>query len=215
MLTEETAPVSMTNIAVAQTPEELIALNSEGHAAVIWERQPSQSFQNWIDALSPERLPSARLILGTCDVQQAIHSICEIYGTPNCIERETLIDDVAALADIFAEFICATHLRLRLNAIPHNTQQSYESNGSRTRLVCTYRGPETQYQLSANDVTTSNAFNVSCGTPVILRASPGPSSFHSDDFTTYSDTNKQSDHSLILILEPVDGAASFTGRSFH
>lgn len=205
----------MSSVAVAKTPEELLALSDRDHAALIWERQPSRSFQHWIDALTPEKLPNARLILSASDVRQAILSVCEIYGTPNCAERELLIDDVAALAGIATELMCATHIRLRLSAVTNETWRSFVTNGASARLICTYRGTGTRYQYSSRAGAEQQGFTVPLGSPVVLRGSRWSDVSLADASMDRPHGGNQADPCLALVLEPVEDAASTTGRSIH
>ncbi|MEO1250343.1 MAG: DUF1826 domain-containing protein, partial [Pseudomonadota bacterium] len=50
-------------VGVTDTPEGLSVFRRPGCAAALWRRQPLPSFQSWIDALEPDRLPRARVTL--------------------------------------------------------------------------------------------------------------------------------------------------------
>ncbi|WP_170470203.1 DUF1826 domain-containing protein [Ruegeria arenilitoris] len=91
-------------VGVAETPEGLSVIHNPGCAAAIWRRDPLASFQSWIDGLRPEQLPKARVILRPEAVRDAVVELCEASGIPAGLERDRLVDDVAALAAIFYGF---------------------------------------------------------------------------------------------------------------
>ena len=111
---------------------ELSALHKPSCAAVIWRREAMIGFQDWLDALQPELLPEARVILPPYEVRKAVESICDISGTPDCIERDRLIDDVVAMAEIFARVMgCIVssaafrrRFNQRLSKIPYGQSNS-------------------------------------------------------------------------------------------
>ncbi|WP_424511435.1 DUF1826 domain-containing protein [Rhodothalassium salexigens] len=100
-------------VGVADTIEELSALHRPGCAAVIWRRQPLTGVQSWIDGLDPDVLPRAWVILRPDAVRDAALEVCDASGIPAGPERDRFVDDIAALADIFAGLIKARWLRLR------------------------------------------------------------------------------------------------------
>ena len=67
---------------------------------VIWRRL--SKFQTWIDSLSDEQLPSARISL-PLNAISGLTEVMQISGTPACVQREMLVDDITALANVFAE----------------------------------------------------------------------------------------------------------------
>ena len=107
----ETVP----SVRVTDTLEGLSAIQSPECAALIWQRRPLPSFQSWVDALDPDQLPNARIMLRPEHVRDAATQICETCGTPQCSERDTLVDDTAAQANIFAELMDASYLNSNWN----------------------------------------------------------------------------------------------------
>ena len=104
----------------------------------IWRRRPLPGFQSWLDALESERLPKARVILRPEDVRETAFLIFEASGTPECAERERMIDDAAALADIFAGLMCTPYLRLRFDVVTTNACRKFHIDAVTARLICTY-----------------------------------------------------------------------------
>jgi len=161
-------------VAVADKPENLRAFLKPGCAAAIWRRQPAADFQNWVNDLHPSVLPQGRVVLRPAAARSMMTELCEISRTPSCPHRDQLIDDVAALADIFANLMQAPYLRLRLTAVDSNACRKFHIDAISGRLVCTYRGTGTQYGISRNERDPSRIFTVSTGDPILLRGTLWP-----------------------------------------
>lgn len=156
-------------VAVVDHPQDLSTLSHSDTSAVIWRRQPLRSFQNWIDGLTPDRLPKGRLILRPDAVRDAVENLCICAGTPACVERTRLVDDIAALADVFADVTKVPYLRLRLEAVETNKCWKFHVDAVTARLICTYRGTGTQYGVSHRGAEPERVFTVPTGSPIGLR----------------------------------------------
>ena len=168
------ANAAATGVCLADTPQDLSAIHHPDCAATIWRRNPLSSFQSWIDALEPERLPKARVTLRPHLVRKAAFEICETCGTPDCAERARLIDDAAALADLFAGLMQADYLQLRFDVIATNACSKFHKDAVTARLICTYRGTGTQYGISTNGAEPYPVFTVPTGAPLLLRGTLWP-----------------------------------------
>ena len=184
--------------------EELSAIHRPGNAAVIWHRHPLKSFQNWIDTLSPENLPSARIILRPDGVRDAATHLCDRAGTPDCANRTRLIDDIAALADIFASTMRARWLRLRLDLVTTNACRKFHVDAVQARLVCTYRGTGTQYGTGLNGTDPDRIFTVPPSSPIILRGTRWPERTASGLLHRSPPIKGTGETRLLLVLDPVD-----------
>ena len=112
-------------VAVADTPEELYVIQRPGCAAAIWQRQPPHSFQSWLDRLAPDHLPNGRIVLRNEAVSDAVTQLCDIAQTPECAQRRQPVDDVTALAEIFADVMQSRYLRLSLQAVQTNACRKF------------------------------------------------------------------------------------------
>ena len=131
------------DVVIVDRVEDLAAIFSPECAAAIWQRRPVLAFQNWIDALDPDQLPDARLIRQPFMVREAVQNICELADVPTGPQRDCLIEDISALADIFAGMTAAPYLRLRLDVVKTNACRRFHVDAVTTRLICTYRGTGT------------------------------------------------------------------------
>ena len=98
-------------------PDGLTQIRRPETAAALWDRQPMAKLHSWIDGLTPEQLPATRMIIAKDRVCDALIEVAEARGTPDCKERDILIEDASALAAIFADIMRVEYLRLRLDVI--------------------------------------------------------------------------------------------------
>lgn len=119
-------------------------------------------------------------------------------------ERNRLIDDIAALADIFAEIMRARWLRLRLDVVTTNACRRFHIDAVTARLVCTYRGTGTQYGISADGAEPSRIFTVPTGAPILLRGTLWPERPRSGLLHRSPPIEGSGETRLVLVLDPVD-----------
>jgi hypothetical protein len=165
---------AVAGVAFPDKLEDLAVIKEPDCAAAIWRRLSDHGFQPWLDTLAPDQLPNGRIVLRPSAVPDAITQLCEISGAPNGAERAQLIDDVANLADVFADLMQAQFLRLRLQAVKNNACRKFHIDAITARLICTYRGTGTQYGVSSNLVDPECIMTVPTGAPIVLRGSLWP-----------------------------------------
>jgi len=214
---EKTAQLGATGVYSSEDPEGFMAIYESDCAAAIWERAPLRSFQSWIDSLPAENLPKTRTILRPERVREALQDLVELCGTPDCPEREMLVDDVAALAAIFADVMQTPYVRLRLDVITTNACRKFHIDALTARLVCTYRGTGTQYGNSSNLADPDQYYTVPSGSPVILRGTRWPISGTQDALVHRSPPIEGTGETRLLLVldsvtdleaEPVSGHAT-------
>ena len=190
-------------VSVADTPEGLSAIRNPDCAAAIWRRHPVPSFQTWLDALEPERLPKARVTFRPERVRETVDTICKVSGTPDCLERERLVDDVAALADIFSRLTPAPCLQLRFDVVTTNACRKFHVDVVTARLICTYRGTGTQYGFSTDGAEPRRVFTVPTGAPILLRGSLWPERPKSGLMHRSPPIDGTGETRLVLVLDPI------------
>ena len=202
-LTREVVENAAIGVGVTETPEGLSAIHRPGCAAAIWRRAPLPAFQHWIDALSPDALPSTRMILAPDRVRDALTKTTLICGTPNCSECGMLIDDISALAMIFADVMDTPYIRLRLDVINSNACRKFHIDAVTARMVCTYRGTGTQYGISVDGTEPSRVFTVPACAPIILRGTKWPKGPTSGLLHRSPPIEGTGETRLLLVLDPV------------
>lgn len=190
-------------VGIADTPEGLATIHKPGCAAVIWRRQLLQGVEAWIDQLFPSRLPSARLILRADAVPGAVEDLCEIAGLDAGPERAWLEADIADLARHFAEIMQAPYLRLRLDVVTTNACSKFHIDAITARLICTYRGRGTQYGISTDGAEPGRVFQVTTGTPMILRGTLWPETPPSGLLHRSPPIAGTGETRLVLVLDPI------------
>lgn len=164
---------AMAGVLCVNDPADMARIRREGIAALIWQRHPLPAFQHWIDSLDTAQLPRARVILRPDAAHAFVQEACDSTGTPPGLQRERLIGDIAALADIFAGLTGAPWLRLRLDVVTDNACRRFHIDRVTARLVCTYRGTGTQYGFRGGD-EPADIHTVPTGAPFFMRGTLWP-----------------------------------------
>ncbi|MEM7445101.1 MAG: DUF1826 domain-containing protein [Pseudomonadota bacterium] len=191
---------------VAVTTDNLSAIHRPGCAAVIWQRQTAPSVQSWIDTLRPKHLPRARTVVRPADVREAVLQVCEASATPDCAERDWLIDDVTSLANTFAGLMRAPYLRLRFDVVTTNMCRKFHIDAVTARLICTYRGMGTQYGIVNGGVDPRRVFTVPTGAPILLRGTLWPEHPQAGLRHRSPPIEGTGETRLVMVLDPVTGA---------
>ena len=191
-------------VGVADGPEGLAAIHRPGCAAAIWRRWPLPEFQSWIDGLDPAALPRARVIVPPAAVRMVAGDVCDASGTPAGPERDRLVDDIAALAVIFAGVMRARWLRLRLDAVTTDACRRFHIDAVRARLICTYRGSGTQYGISTDGAEPRRIFTVPTGAPMVLRGTLWPEASRAGLLHRSPPIEGTGETRCVLVLDPVD-----------
>ena len=198
----------------ASVPDGLVAIRRSECAAAIWQRSPLPRFQAWIDGLAPGQLPRSRVILRPDLVSSALEEITGACGMPEGPERDLLVDDISALAAIFADVMRAAYLRVRLDVVTGNACRKFHIDAVTARLVCTYRGTGTQYGISADGREPRQIHTVPTGAPVILRGTQWPETPISGLLHRSPPIEGTGETRLVLVLDPIDDPAEEPDRYF-
>lgn len=196
--------ITAKGVGIANAPTGLFALREPECAAAIWHREPSPAFQSWIDALPPAQLPNARVILRPSAVKDTVRELCEQAGTPDCAARESLIEDIAVLADVFAQLMEAPFVRVRLDVVTDNACRKFHIDAVTARLVCTYRGTGTQYGTAPRGQNPAEIFTVPTGAPVLLRGTLWPNRPESRLLHRSPPIEGTGETRLVLVLDPIE-----------
>ena len=84
-----------------QTLESLKTFATSKVPALIWQRSILPEFQEWIENLNFDDLPSARLILGPSKVHSTLNLLFDEAGTPDGTHRRWLIEDITQVTHFF------------------------------------------------------------------------------------------------------------------
>jgi len=173
-LARATLRTDVQGVTVVDLPGDLSSFLEPASAATIWRRTPPSGIVDWLKSVPLSALPEGRGIVPAGDVYKAAEEFCTSAGTPAGEERTLLLSDMAALADIFAGLMEAPFLRVRLQPVTANACRKFHIDTLRARLLCTYRGPGTQYGTSNAGADPKRVFSVPTGAPVLLRGTLWP-----------------------------------------
>jgi hypothetical protein len=123
----------------------LRAIARPGVELAVWQRGASPAWLAWLDRLPPHALPTCHLQLAPRDTAGALHARCDASGMPSGPQREAFVADVAALVALFAATVRANVVRLRLDLVTDNACRRWHRDCVPLRLICTCRGPGTQW----------------------------------------------------------------------
>ncbi|MEP3279689.1 MAG: DUF1826 domain-containing protein [Stappiaceae bacterium] len=127
-------------------------VTAPGVAAAIWLRRMDASFESWTQGFSAENLPTLRTTVPISYAETAVLTACEGAKIPITPERQMLAGDVGALALIFGKIMNTVHVRIRLDVSDDVMCPKFHVDNVPARLLCTYKGPGTEY-VPDNHVT--------------------------------------------------------------
>jgi hypothetical protein len=119
-----------------------------GCAAAIWDRRLDPDLADWLALIPPGRLPRLRGCVGAGEAAAQVDEACAIAGLPAGGMRDALAADVGDLARRFAGIMASGHLHLRLDVVTGDACRRFHCDNVTARLLCSYRGPGTDYGLA-------------------------------------------------------------------
>ena len=122
------------NVSIVKTENKMHNIFSDGCDGVIWEREPLLPFQTWIDELEVNQLPVARTIVQPSMLRDVVKACCDNSKMPITLDRTRLIDDIAALGNIFSDIMNAPLISLRLDCVTSNACKIFHVDASKTHL---------------------------------------------------------------------------------
>jgi hypothetical protein len=192
-------------VADGAAPEILDEIWSPGCAAAIWRRTLDQSFQEWIDALSPDKLPEARIVALRADrVEEVIGAVCKSHGIAEDPCGKMLAADIAALAALFARVMDTEMVRLRLDAVSDDACTKFHLDQVPARMLCTYRGRGTEYGRARAGEVPRSIYELATGSVGLFRQQLWPSSELSGIAHRSPSISELGETRLLLAIDPVD-----------
>ena len=191
-------------VALAAAPTALEAIRDSACAAVVYRREVPRDALDDLAAIPAESLPQARVVLPPDSVASTVVQLCEIAGTPKGPGRDWLETDIPQLADLFAKIMDTKYLRLRLDPINTNACRKFHIDAITARLVCTYRGQATQYGTAEIGSEPEKVFQVSTGSPILLRGTRWPVTPAADLLHRSPPIEGTGETRLVLVLDPAD-----------
>ena len=155
-LAETTTPQSNLNrkfgelTLTTSTFNDLSKITSPGTSLIIWERNLDQSLINWLSKMSADQLPSGRVLTDRQNIRDAIKTFFSNFKNDDQIEETLLANDIALLAEKYADITNSNKIDIRLDVIQTDACWKFHLDRVNYRLVTTYIGEGTQYVSPKN-----------------------------------------------------------------
>lgn len=190
----------------AADPRVLGTIAMPGVAVALWQRPPDPGFQAWLDALHPDQLPRLRQVLRPQDAPAAIAAACDASALPHGPHRQALTDQIAALTTQAASHLGALLVTLRIEVTAGQTCPKWHMDGVRARLICTLRGPGTQFGPASGPHDVAHVQQMPTGHAALFRGRAWGNG--ATGILHRSPPAQPGRTRLVVVVDPVDEAAS-------
>ena len=132
-------------IMACKSAKGLVDIKEPEAELVIWQRALPRWFHSWLEELKPQQLPDLHVLVQPADLRLALQPYFEECGMPAGDNRDLLLGDIDDLVSKFAEITQVDLVDVRLECISHDACWKFHRDSVETRLLTTYRGPNTQW----------------------------------------------------------------------
>ncbi len=132
-------------VCIGRSAEVLDDIARPGIELAAWQRGADPAWAGWLAALAADALPVGRLEVAPDAAVHSLHAHFDADGIPAGIPRDAWVADIASLVTRFAALAQTRTVRLRLDAITGDACRRWHRDCVPLRLICTYRGPGTQW----------------------------------------------------------------------
>ncbi|SNT72684.1 DUF1826 domain-containing protein [Paracoccus seriniphilus] len=153
-------------------PQVLLTIGTPGVSLALWNRSLNEDLASPLDLLPADRLPRLRRRLGPASVAGAVHEACEATGAGAC--AALLAADVEALAAHAMRVFTSPLLEIRLDVTEGQPCPKWHVDAVPGRLLCTLRGPGTEYGAVGPDVAPRSIHRMARGAVGLFRGKLWP-----------------------------------------
>lgn len=132
-------------VCIGRSAEGLADIDRPGIELAAWKRGPDPAWAGWLAALPADALPACRLEIALDDAVHSLNAHFDVCGIPCDQPRDAFVADIASLVTRFAALAQSRTVRLRLDVITGDACRRWHRDCVPLRLICTYRGPGTQW----------------------------------------------------------------------
>lgn len=148
---------------------DLKTIRRPNNEAVIWNRVLPRGVEEWLARVKPEYLPTARYVLPTTQIEACLEALFDSSGMMPSPQRTWLIKDIEGLGKEIGAIFSASHVRLRVEAVTGDACRRFHIDTVPARMVCTYRGPGTEYGISDEGVDPLEIYHLPLGLPMLFK----------------------------------------------
>lgn len=121
------------------------AISRPETSMAVWLRPMPVVLRMWSDGLHPEQIPDGRVLIAPDEAGRAVDCLFSRSRTPAGAGRALFKADVCDLVRRFAAVSGGGLVDLRVEHIRHDACWRFHRDQVRLRMICTYRGPGTEY----------------------------------------------------------------------
>lgn len=200
---EETGDGLARDVLMGREPDILEDIHLPSVAASIWVRTPAPEFQSWIDTLPVEQLPELATVVPVHLAEAAVLAAAETAGMPAGPELDMLAGDVGALALMVAKTLQVDQIRLRLDVSDEVMCPKFHTDNVVARLLCSYRGPGTDYVVDGMEGDPRNIRQVGTGSVALFRGRMWPDAESTGLLHRSPAVPEEIGARLLLVIDPV------------
>ena len=191
------------DVLMGREPDILDDIHLPSVAASIWVRKPAPDFQSWIDGLPVAQLPEMATVVPVHLAEAAVLAACETAGTPAGPEQDRLAGDVGALALMMAKVLKVDQVRVRLDVSDDVMCPKFHTDNVVARLLCSYRGPGTDYVVDGMEGDPQSIRQVSTGAVALFRGRMWPDADSTGLLHRSPAVPEDIGARLLLVIDPV------------
>jgi len=192
------------DVLMGRDPEILGDVHCPGVAAAIWTRRCDAGFEQWIDSLPEDRLPEFRTVLPVHLAEAAAIAACDQAKLPQGPELNMLTGDIAALALMLAKALTVRRIRIRLDVASDAMCPKFHMDNVTARLLCTYRGPGTEYVPAGSETDANRIRTVKRGSAALFRGAAWPGEEQTGLLHRSPGIAPGAGPRLLLVIDPVE-----------
>lgn len=143
---------------------------------VVWERKLQPRVAHWLNQMPPSKLPSARMVLKPADIETCVADVFARLGHDPSEALDWFAKDINRMANAVSALVDTSWLRLRLDPVSNNACARFHIDFVTARLICTYRGPGTEFGIGNATEPPMQIDSVPTGMPILLKGKLWPQS---------------------------------------
>ena len=202
-ISDQTASFAQ-NVLIGREPEALEHISSPGVAAAIWHRTPSEDFQRWINNVPFEQLPELDAVINVELCEKAVHAACDAKNLAPGPERDMLASDTAALAFIYGQIMKTRFIKIRLDVTDEVMCPRFHLDNVTARMLCTYRGPGTEYVTKADLEKTDRVSQMASAAVGLFRGKKWSPNEGCGLLHRSPEIDPRTGARLLLVIDPAD-----------